>query len=295
MKKVIFAFLLFAFSSFALSDTDKYFIYTGSITDSNDTPIAGVNFLTVRIYSSDDTINSTPISTYSESIEFEDGTFQIKVPFNSALTTALSSKPALYATLEVATDGEMQPPIEIGYSMRSYYSEVANEVLGDINPKSLSINGQTLINEDGQFTEAAKSQLTVGSGTVGPQGEQGPKGDTGATGPKGEKGEKGDIGLTGPKGDTGAVGPTGPRGEAGPKGDKGDKGEKGDPGPAVNTVSACMSSENGNQARCSLICASRIVSSTGGLNSSCTAISDNGSCSISGYPGRHSACCVCAP
>ncbi|MEF1286027.1 hypothetical protein QTN94_19450, partial [Vibrio sp. M250220] len=127
-------------------------------------------------------------------------------------------------------------------NVASFYSVLANNVIGDITPNSIGVNDIPLFAADGSYVGPEQAGL---KGDKGDQGIQGPKGDTGATGPQGPvgpQGPKGDTGATGPegpKGDTGATGPEGPKGDQGiqgPKGDtgaagaKGDKGDKGDTG-----------------------------------------------------------------
>jgi hypothetical protein len=83
------------------------------------------------------------------------------------------------------------------------YALVAENVTGDIRPRSVTISGfGEVIDPNGRW---------VGD----PSGLQGPEGPVGPTGPQG---------IAGPQGLTGAVGPTGPQGVAGPVGPTGPAG-----------------------------------------------------------------------
>ena len=110
----------------------------------------------------------------------------------------------------------------------------------DLDLQSVSVEGQLVIDEFGNW---------VGnpiSGTVGPPGPPGPQGipgPVGPTGPQGPQGAEGPQGVDGPAGAQGDVGPPGPQGDPGPQGLQGDPGPqgpqgaqgfqglKGDPGP----------------------------------------------------------------
>jgi hypothetical protein len=76
--------------------------------------------------------------------------------------------------------------------------------------------------------EVAIYDLTLASGTAGPQGEPGETGPEGPPGPQGPQGEAGPQGEQGPVGETG---PQGPQGETGPQGNTGAQGPQGPVGP----------------------------------------------------------------
>jgi hypothetical protein len=99
------------------------------------------------------------------------------------------------------------------------YAFVAQNATGDITPKSVSINGAKVIDQNGKWVGAS-------TGLVGPPGSKGDKGEAGATGPQGPAGPQG---LPGPAGPTGAAGP---QGDPGLPGDPGLVGADGLPGPA---------------------------------------------------------------
>lgn len=131
--------------------------------------------------------------------------------------------------LEVTIDGEtFKPRYPIGSVP---YALTAENAVGAITPRSITIAGQKVIDEEGRWV----GPLSVGEpgplGPAGPKGDTGPAGPMGPTGPAGPKGDTGPAGPAGPKGDTGPAGPMGPTGPAGPKGDTGPAGPQGEPGP----------------------------------------------------------------
>ena len=90
-----------------------------------------------------------------------------------------------------------------------------------IDAKSVSIDGQMVIDPTGTW---------VGTPIVGPPGDQGPEGPPGPQGAHGPAGGAGSQGPQGPQGATGLAGPEGPAGPQGPQGDEGPAGSKGSSG-----------------------------------------------------------------
>ncbi|MBP23149.1 MAG: hypothetical protein CL547_12500 [Alcanivorax sp.] len=161
--------------------------------------------------------------------------------------------------LAINGDSEMSPRLVVTTGSVPYALQAreAEQVNGDITPRTVSVADQLLINENGEWVgpdsglvgpkgdtgEAGPTgpQGDTGQpgpagapGPQGPQGEAGPQGIAGPIGPKGETGSQGPIGPIGPKGDTGNTGPqgaVGPQGIAGPTGPKGNTGDQGPVGP----------------------------------------------------------------
>jgi collagen triple helix repeat protein len=162
--------------------------------------------------------------------------------------------------LAINGDSEMSPRLAVTTGSVPYALQAreAEQVNGDITPRTLSIADQLLINENGEWVgpdsgligpkgdtgeagpagpqgDAGEPGPVGATGPQGPQGDAGPQGVAGPAGPKGDTGDQGPVGPAGPKGDTGNQGPqgdTGPQGVAGPAGPKGDTGDQGPVGPA---------------------------------------------------------------
>ncbi len=198
----------------------------GRLFDTNNNPIGGgdggaaaVNF-TFAIYG-DPTAGTpaTAIWTEQQMITLDAGFFSAQLGQVTPLTPAIFSTAAtagtpLYLGVTVNTDPEIaprQPLVSVPYAF------VADNVLGDISPHSISVGGTTVISATGAWT----GPPTGLAGPTGPAGVTGAPGVTGpaGTGPTGPTGPSG-VGLVGPTGPTGnpgssLVGPTGPTGPAG--------------------------------------------------------------------------------
>ena len=138
--------------------------------------------------------------------------------------------------LAINGDSEMSPRLAVTTGSVPYALQAreAEQVNGDITPRTLSIADQLLINENGEW--------------VGPDsGLVGPKGDTGETGPQGDAGQPGPAGAPGPQGPQGEAGPQGIAGPTGPKGDTGDQGPVGPIGPKGDTGNQGPQGETGPQ------------------------------------------------
>ncbi len=125
--------------------------------------------------------------------------------------------------LAIDGDNEMTPRMAVAAASVPFALQAreAEQVNGDITPRSVSIDGSLVINEFGEWVGSD-------SGLIGPEG---PAGEAGPAGEKGDPGADGPQGPVGPQGLAGADGATGPRGEAGPQGPAGPAGPAGMMGP----------------------------------------------------------------
>ena len=207
--------------------------YEGYLTDLSDRPVNGPVNVTVGIFESPDALQPLWREDFLE-VEVRNGHFALR------LGTALPMPVEVFSGAElfvgVSIEGQELLPrrrvASVAYAFRaSQADDVANR---HINPSTVSISGNPVIDEDGNW---------VGNptGLIGPQGPEGPAGadgpagpagDRGPVGPQGDRGPIGDRGPTGPQGDRGATGATGDRGPTGPTGDRGPAGPQGDQGVA---------------------------------------------------------------
>ena len=165
----------------------------GRLFDSDANPTSATMAVTVSVYTN--ATGGTPLWTETTSIPFVDGYFAIELARAQPFAQSVWDGSQRFVGIRVGTDDEMTPRVVISSVP---YAMLANDVNGDIHPRSVTIPGVGLvINDKGQW---------VGD----PTGLQGPTGNPGDTGPKGETGPAGVPGAAGAKGDTGA------------KGDKGD-------------------------------------------------------------------------
>jgi len=112
------------------------------------------------------------------------------------LPALFEQHPSLYLGLSLGGEPEMVPRIQLGSAGFAYHANTAENVIGDIAPASISIDGNLIVDAAGQW---------VGDST----GLIGPPGPTGPTGPTGPAGADGAQGPPGPQGPTGPTGPPG--------------------------------------------------------------------------------------
>lgn len=169
-----------------------------------------------------------PLWQEARSVVVEQGYFALLLGEVTPIYVETLQPQELY--LEVTVNGEMMnlrtPLAAVPYAM------VCQDVVGDISPQSIAVNGNVVIDQNGKWVgDIAGLQGPAGpqglQGVQGPPGPQGPQGlqgipgaqgNPGQPGLKGDKGEMGPPGIDGLPGLQGAVGPAGPAGEQGPAG-----------------------------------------------------------------------------
>jgi hypothetical protein len=256
--------------------------YTGDIRFIGGVPYTGAVDLTVAIYPTPSELLPAWVSEPFEQVPVTNGLFTVLLQEGAPSDLGLVLLGLNEAWAELNVNGEvMLPRMRMGavpYALVAGDAERLGGVpaesylqRGDLDIEgTISVNGQVVINEQGQWVGSAAGLVgppgPVGAvGPTGPQGPQGPQGPPGVqgaqggngppgpSGPAGPAGEAGVAGPPGPSGGPGATGPAGPAGPAGapgvpgppgpqgvsgpvgpagPAGPKGDAGAKGDPGPA---------------------------------------------------------------
>lgn len=150
----------------------------------------------------------TPIWTETHSITFDDGYFSVALGETTPFPPTVFDGTTRYLGIKVGADPEMTPRSPI---QSVPYALLAGDVLGDIHPTSVSIQGfGEVIDKDGNWHGVPQV------GPTGPEGPVGPTGPEGAMGPTGADGAQGPMGPQGLDGPLGPVGPTGPPGPQGP-------------------------------------------------------------------------------
>lgn len=180
----------------------------GRLLASDGTPATGPVSMVFAIY--DAGTAGTALWTETQNVALDDGYFSVQLGSVTGFPTTLFDGTARYLGVTVATDSEMTPREQL---VSVPYAMVAQEVIGDIHPNSITVGGVLIVKPTGE--------LAVGTGSIGPQGPAGATGPAGPAGPTGATGAKGDPGATG------AAGAAGPQGATGPTGAKGDTGATG--------------------------------------------------------------------
>ncbi|ERS14499.1 hypothetical protein Q668_00735 [Alcanivorax sp. PN-3] len=249
----------------ATADVPSRLVIQGYLTDNSyQLPLHGTHTFTATLYDlsgrttdyqSNGGTATDPLGlgavlwTETMTITVDNGRYSLLLGAEAAnpLPSDLLASDQVELGLAVDQDSEMTPRLKltegsVPFALRAREAERVN---GDISPRSLTVGGQLVINEAGEWV--GPDSGLVGpegpegpegpagaqgeAGPPGPAGETGPAGPPGEAGPQGPKGDTGPAGPQGPAGDTGATGPQGPQGEAGPTGPQGPKGDIGPVGP----------------------------------------------------------------
>jgi hypothetical protein len=215
-----------AWSGVGAATVPQYLTEQGRLFDSTGQPVSGAVTLKFAIY--DAPTGGTQKWTEAQTITLDSGYFSAELGSVAALPAGLfdTATGTLYLGVTVGNDTEIsprQPMLSVPYAL------VANNAVGDITPKSVSIGSTLVINSSGQWV-GPNTGLVGPTGPAGTNGTNGTNGATGPTGPAGTNGTNGTNGAPGPtgpagtngtNGTNGAPGPTGPTGPTGPAGSGG--------------------------------------------------------------------------
>ncbi len=186
--------------------------------------------------------------TETQTITAEDGRYSVILgddPHNPLPNDLLGSN-QVELGLAIDGDSEMTPRMAVTTGSVPYALQAreAEQVNGDITPRTISIADNLVINEFGQWVGSE-------SGLIGPKGDTGDAGTAGTPGPTGPQGPPGAIGPMGPQGMPGSPGTPGMMGPAGTMGPSGPMGSPGTMGPTGMTGPAgTFSTNNVTQKAC---------------------------------------------
>ena len=192
--------------------------YQGRLTDTLGGPVNTVGMTAVfRIY--DQPTGGTPLYEETRTVDVLDGLVSTLIGEVTALDpTLFDTQAVLYLGVTFGADSEATPRFRlasVGYALRAKSASAADDVPGmDINPNSITVNGQPVVDAGGNWI-GATAGLQGPAGPTGPVGPAGPTGPAGADGVDGADGAQGPAGPAGPPGPTGAPGPVGPEGPEG--------------------------------------------------------------------------------
>jgi hypothetical protein len=217
--------------------------HQGRVLDSSSLqPLGGVHPVTFTLYD-----NGAVVWTETLNVAFDNGYYTVTLGQNG-LADDIFDSALLSLGVQIAQDAELSPRIALNSVPYAFRAQVADDVVGDINPTSVNINGVAVINGQGQWVgDRAGLQGPIGpQGVAGPQGEPGPQGDSADPGQVATilsssqnfrstlamvlvaeyadelRGPVGPQGPTGPTGAQGELGPQGPVGPIGPAGQDAD-------------------------------------------------------------------------
>jgi Collagen triple helix repeat (20 copies) len=204
----------------------------GFLTDNTDQAIDGTEKIEIAIY--DESVAGARLFQEFQDVNVEDGFFVATAGRDVPLDALLFRDDEIFLSISI-NGRELLPRTHLPPTP---YALIAENVVGDIEPMSVSVDGSVVIDSSGQWVgdiaglqgEKGDPGLQGEKGDKGDPGLQGDKGDRGDPGRQGEKGDRGDPGLDGEKGDRGDPGIDGEKGDRGDPGIDGEKGDRGDPG-----------------------------------------------------------------
>lgn len=135
--------------------------HQGRLYDSSDKPINSNLKVVFALYATPNA--ATPVWSEDDQVTFDEGYFSVNLGETAPFPTGLFSGAVLYLGITVGTDPEMtpRPPVQ-----SVPYALVAGDVLGDIHPTSISINGAVVIDGTGKWV----GTMTGIQGPTGPMG-----------------------------------------------------------------------------------------------------------------------------
>lgn len=163
--KVKFLVVLIVAWSFNLYAVPGFIVHQGYMEDSNGNPVSGTYSLVIGIYESPD--KDDILFEQELSVSVIDGFYTVEID-DSAIIPLFDVDKDLY--LEISVDGKRGSPRQkIGAVPYAFYAMKAYDVIGDIHPKSIYINGNQVIDETGKYTGpiAAVTSITAGDGLNG--------------------------------------------------------------------------------------------------------------------------------
>lgn len=162
------------------------FMQEGVLIDGDGIPMAGSHDITIRLYGERVGGNALFEETHPDVALFE-GYYAVSVGSRRPLDPALFARAELYLGISIDGGRELAPRVALRKVPAAFFADVANNVVGAITPRSVSIGGNVVIDERGQWV----GDPTGLRGPAGPPGQQGPPGPVGPRGPQGPPGPAG--------------------------------------------------------------------------------------------------------
>lgn len=159
------------------------FVQEGLVIDAQGRALSGAHDIVMRLYATD--VGGAPLWEEAHvDVEFFDGYYAVHLGSIRALAASLFTRDQIYLSVAIDGGNELSPRTPLVKVPAAFAADVARNVTGDITPNSVTINGQPVINPNGQWVGDP-------TGLVGPRGPQGPQG---VQGPQGQAGQAGGDG-----------------------------------------------------------------------------------------------------
>ncbi|MGB0647116.1 MAG: hypothetical protein ACPGQS_08065, partial [Bradymonadia bacterium] len=187
MKKVI-GFALIILMTIGLSANALAlpfrFVQEGLVETVDGRPLQGEHRIDVRLYKQTNGRTNVVFDETHPLVTFTNGYYAIDIGSEELLDIDMLLGQAVFLGVRIDQGPELEPRTEILNVPSAMLAEYAHHVIGPIDPSEVSVNGQLVIDENGQW---------VGD----PTGLQGPPGVPGPVGPAGPEGPPGPAGGNG--------------------------------------------------------------------------------------------------
>lgn len=177
-------------ASSAMAAVPATITHQGRLYTSDGAPVSASLKVTFTLYDGADA-GAAAVWSDTFDVQFDEGYFSVELGSSKAFEATTFNGSKRYLGIQIEGDSELTPRAGVGSVP---YALMANDVSGDINPHSISIQGVgEVIDQNGQWV----GDPTGLAGPAGPQGPVGPAGPAGAVGPQGPQGPMGPAGPTG--------------------------------------------------------------------------------------------------
>ena len=151
----------------------------GFVVDNEGMPFEGEHDIRVRFYDRREG-GERLFEEWHRDVPFIDGNYAIAIGSIEDLNPLDFLRPALFVGITIDNNPESTPRLPIMKIPIAMLADVALDVRGEINPEAIRINGNVIVDANGQWVGDP-------TGLVGPAG---PPGADGARGPQGERGAR---------------------------------------------------------------------------------------------------------
>ncbi len=188
----------------AAADVPQTIDQQGRFLKMDGSPETGSLTVTFALYTA--STGGSPVWSETQTLQLDAGGFYAaQLGAASPFPKGLWDGTSFFLGITVMGESEMSPREPVTSVPYALKAGVADDAVGDIHPKSITVNGKVIVDSMGNSTL---------QGPPGPQGDPGPQGLQGDPGPPGPMGMTGPAGMTGPQGPIGMTGPQGPPGPA---------------------------------------------------------------------------------
>lgn len=125
------------------------FVQEGIVYDGGQV-VGGAHDITIRLYANE--VGGNPLfEEVHPAVDFFDGYYSVSIGSIEDLSESLFLRPSLYLGISIDDGRELEPRTPIVKVPAAFVANVAANVTGDITPRTISIGGDLVVNENGQW------------------------------------------------------------------------------------------------------------------------------------------------